>query len=116
MLVFLVRYHFNFTPVMTKENLTEEKKVRYALRFTGRVQGVGFRYTSYNLALALSLTGWVFNDLDGSVCMQIQGKKTAIQKLIEGLENATFVSIENIEKEELSLLTDEHSFEIKEWF
>lgn len=52
--------------------------VRYALRFTGRVQGVGFRWTNRQLASERHLTGWVRNMPDGSVTMEIQGAPAAI--------------------------------------
>lgn len=52
--------------------------VRYALRFTGRVQGVGFRWTNRQLARERHLTGWVRNMPDGSVAMEIQGAPAVI--------------------------------------
>lgn len=47
--------------------------VRLHLRFTGTVQGVGFRWTNQGLARERGLTGWVKNLDDGSVEMEIQG-------------------------------------------
>lgn len=66
--------------------------IRLQLRFIGRVQGVGFRWTARNIADSLGLTGWVLNDWDGSVLMEVQGKKETIEKLIEGLEHGTFIN------------------------
>ena len=37
-------------------------KVRKELTFTGRVQGVGFRYRAAYKAKDLGLTGWVRNE------------------------------------------------------
>ena len=39
--------------------------VRKHIYFSGRVQGVGFRYRSYYIAQSLGLTGWVTNLWDG---------------------------------------------------
>lgn len=90
--------------------------IRLQLRFIGRVQGVGFRWTARNIADSLGLTGWVLNDWDGSVLMEVQGKKETIEKLIEGLERGTFINIERIEREQIPLTEYEHSFKIKdEW-
>lgn len=90
--------------------------IRLQLRFIGRVQGVGFRWTARNIADSLGLTGWVLNDWDGSVLMEVQGKKETIEKLIEGLERGTFIKIERIEREQIPLTEYEHSFKIKdEW-
>lgn len=46
---------------------------RLAIRFVGQVQGVGFRWTSRKVAEELGLTGWVRNEPDGSVSMELQG-------------------------------------------
>ena len=90
--------------------------IRLQLRFIGRVQGVGFRWTARNIADSLGLTGWVLNDWDGSVLMEVQGKKETIEKLIEGLERGTFINIERIEREQIPLTEYERSFKIKdEW-
>ncbi len=43
------------------------------IRFSGRVQGVGFRYTATRIAQALGLTGYVRNMADGTVEMFVQG-------------------------------------------
>lgn len=47
---------------------------RLKLRFTGQVQGVGFRWTARHVANELGLTGWVRNEPDGSVSMELQGR------------------------------------------
>lgn len=52
--------------------------VRYALHFTGTVQGVGFRWTNQGLARERRLTGWVHNESDGSVAMELQGPPAAL--------------------------------------
>ena len=46
---------------------------RLRMRFTGEVQGVGFRWTARRIAQDLGLTGWVRNEYDGSVRMELQG-------------------------------------------
>ena len=40
---------------------------------TGQVQGVGFRYRARYAAQTLDLTGWVENEDDGSVTLEVQG-------------------------------------------
>ena len=46
--------------------------VRFYLRFTGRVQGVGFRFFAAMNAERCHLTGWVKNMSDGSVTAEVQ--------------------------------------------
>ncbi len=41
--------------------------------FSGRVQGVGFRYTCHRIAMRYELTGFAKNLPDGSVELLIQG-------------------------------------------
>lgn len=89
------------------------EKIRQQIRFTGRVQGVGFRYTAQYTASAFGLTGWVYNDYDGSVLMEIQGKEASIKKMIERLDSDRFIRIDNIEKKIIPLEEHEVSFYIR---
>lgn len=61
-------------------------KVRRRYRFVGSVQGVGFRWTTTNLASSVGATGWVMNEPDGSVTAEIQGIREQVQAVIDGLE------------------------------
>lgn len=51
--------------------------VRYALLFSGTVQGVGFRWTNQSLAQEHHLTGWIRNLDDGTVEAELQGPPAA---------------------------------------
>ena len=48
---------------------------------SGRVQGVGFRYTALHEAQRLGVTGWVMNEPDGSVRLVAQGTDAAVSAL-----------------------------------
>ena len=89
------------------------EKIRQQLRFTGRVQGVGFRFTAQYTAQHFGLTGWVYNDYDGSVLMEIQGKPESIKKMIERLDSDRFIRIDSIEKTMLPLVEHEISFYVR---
>jgi acylphosphatase len=56
--------------------------------FVGRVQGVGFRFTAYNVAKRYSLTGYVRNLLDGTVEMVAQGPSDDIDNCISDINQA----------------------------
>ena len=49
-----------------------DDRIRLRLRYTGAVQGVGFRPTVYRVATSLALDGWVVNDADG-VTIEVEG-------------------------------------------
>ena len=55
--------------------------------FKGRVQGVGFRFRCFSIANELKLTGFVKNEYDGSVSMEVQGEGMIIERMIENCIN-----------------------------
>lgn len=63
----------------------DEGEVRLFLVFSGRVQGVGFRWTTQDLAKRVGVTGWVRNMDDGTVQAEMQGTGAAICSVLEGL-------------------------------
>ncbi|MBQ9200374.1 MAG: acylphosphatase [Lachnospiraceae bacterium] len=89
--------------------------VRKRLTFEGRVQGVGFRYRAYYAAQELRLTGWVKNQWDGSVVMEVQGSEEKIDALISQINNGRFVSISRIDSKSLPVDEEEKSFNIRHY-
>lgn len=87
-------------------------EVRRRMRFHGRVQGVGFRYTAKYLAQSLRLTGWVKNEYDGTVLMEIQGREMLIHELMKGLNRSNFIHIEWIDTEDIPV-EKESSFYVR---
>jgi len=53
--------------------------------FTGRVQGVGFRYTCRNIALQYNVGGYVRNLPDGRVELVIEGPHEQTDELVEAV-------------------------------
>jgi acylphosphatase len=58
---------------------------RITVRYEGRVQGVGFRYTAVSLAQDLDLTGWVKNEFDGSVSLVAEGAEESLMELLSAI-------------------------------
>jgi len=54
------------------------KKVIYE----GRVQGVGFRYATKEVAKGFEVTGWVKNLIDGSVEVLVKGEDTEVNEFL----------------------------------
>ena len=63
--------------------------VRRRYSIEGQVQGVGFRYRARYAAQSLDLTGWVENEDDGSVTLEVQGDPTLFLKLFASSSAAT---------------------------
>lgn len=70
--------------------------VRRHYSFGGRVQGVGFRYTAQYIAQDLGLSGWVRNEWDDTVTMEVQGKDVKIDELIYRLNNSRSIRIDRM--------------------
>ena len=80
-------------------------------QFYGSVQGVGFRYYARAAALHLGLTGWVANNWDGSVTMEAQGERAALDELVPTIERTNrWARIESTETTELPLKEHEYGF------
>lgn len=89
------------------------KKTRFRIRFHGRVQGVGFRYTAYHIAQGLGLTGWVENCFDGTVLCEVQGDKISIDEMLGKLSSGRYIDITDMEISELQPDEQERSFNIR---
>lgn len=61
---------------------------RITVRYEGRVQGVGFRFTVVRLAQDLNVTGWVKNEFDGSVSMTAEGEEDQLMALLKAIRNS----------------------------
>ena len=67
---------------------------RRAMHFSGRVQGVGFRYTAERLAKATGLTGYVRNLADGRVRLIAEGSTAALDSFTKALQSELTSHIE----------------------
>ena len=67
------------------------------MKFTGVVQGVGFRYTARHMATRYGLTGWVKNMSDGSVQLVAEGEEDTVQRLIDSMNEEFSGYIRNTE-------------------
>ena len=87
--------------------------VRYHMVFSGRVQGVGFRYKANYIADQYRLTGYVRNEYDGSVTVEVQGSEQEIYMFIKSLASDRFISIHDLKKEKIPVEDDERGFIVK---
>ena len=78
--------------------------------FHGDVQGVGFRWRAQQAARLYGLTGWVRNDWDGTVTMELQGEPALLDKTVLVLENSRYIRIDRVETRDLTPDLEERSF------
>ena len=71
--------------------------------FTGRVQGVGFRFTAFHSANIYKLTGFVRNCPDGTVEMLAQGPAADIDNCIREIKKSFSGYIRETKIEEIPL-------------
>lgn len=72
--------------------------VRFIARIIGNVQGVNYRATARREARRLGLAGWVRNEPDGSVLIDVEGTPAAVDAFLrwcaEGPPGATVSAVE----------------------
>ena len=96
---------------MNNEKVSREDMViRRRISFYGWVQGVGFRYRAWKAAELYSCTGWVRNERNGSVTMEIQGTEEQIDQVIAAIERGTYVRIERMETRTIAVKAHESGF------
>jgi len=78
------------------------EKAIYA-RISGRVQGVGFRYSAIREAQRLRLGGWVRNTDDGDVEVWAEGPEDKLKVFLAWLHRGPeFSRVDTVEKEDKS--------------
>lgn len=66
---------------MDRQEPLERREVRYR----GRVQGVGFRYTARSIAQLHPVTGYVRNLADGSVELVLEGRPEDVSSVLRAI-------------------------------
>ena len=84
--------------------------LRKHLVFSGDVQGVGFRWRARHAARAVGATGWVRNERDGRVSMELQGTEEQIDRVLDTLERGLYIRIQDIEVSSLPTDPEERAF------
>ncbi len=86
---------------------------RLTVIYSGRVQGVGFRYTANSIADGYDVTGYVKNLPDGRVELVAEGERRAIDIFLEDVRDRLSGFIRE-EKTDVQMATgDFATFEIR---
>jgi acylphosphatase len=72
--------------------------------YSGRVQGVGFRFTAESLAKGLGITGWVKNLDKGGVEVVAEGKRDSLEDFLGRIKDyfSRYISDMDLEWQEAS--------------
>ena len=93
--------------------MDNEKIIRKKVFVYGEVQGVGFRYRAEHAANMLGVTGWVRNEPDGSVLLEVQGTDEQIDKVLAMVNQGTYVNIDRITANQIPIEEREYGFHIR---
>jgi len=66
--------------------------------FTGRVQGVGFRYATLQVAREFEVAGFVENLLDGRVQLEAEGRREVVEAFIEAVSERMHGHVRKVER------------------
>ncbi len=93
--------------------MNEQSIIRERLTFTGRVQGVGFRYRAKYAADNVGVTGWVTNEWDGSVVMEAQGTADQINRVLKMINQSPYIQISWLDRKPLPKEQHEKGFHVR---
>lgn len=87
--------------------------MRVRVRFSGRVQGVGFRATVCSIAAGHAVTGWVRNEADGSVVAEVQGEPAAVNAMLDEVRGERAGYIRGEDRTPMDEVPAETGFQIR---
>ena len=75
-----------------------------ALTLSGRVQGVGFRFSTVHKAEQFNIKGFVKNQPDGTVYIEAEGEPENLNHFLEWChEGPPSANVENVQKQEIPI-------------
>lgn len=88
------------------------------MRYSGRVQGVGFRATCVWIAQTVvdtadPITGWVRNEADGDVTLEAQGSPGAVEGFLREVGERLARNIVSAVRAEMAVVDGERGFGIQ---
>ncbi|MBN1941306.1 MAG: acylphosphatase [Candidatus Diapherotrites archaeon] len=66
--------------------------IRAHIIVTGRVQGIGFRFSTLTWAKQFGVVGWVRNNLDGSVEIVAEGEEQSLMGFVEKVKRGPSIA------------------------
>ena len=84
--------------------------IRRRIVYSGHVQGVGFRWRAKKAAEMYGVTGWVRNDWNGTVTMEVQGTEEQIDQVTAAIRRGMYIRIDRTESRTIPVDPDEREF------
>jgi len=81
--------------------------------FTGRVQGVGFRYQTLQVAKGYEVSGFVLNLPDGRVQLEAEGTKAEVRDFIVAVQERMEGYVRKVEQTETQRAAQFQGFSIR---
>lgn len=89
------------------------RQTRKLVRYRGDVQGVGFRANAIHQGRGLNLKGFVRNEPDGDVLLDVQGPETDLNELLRRIGCSMERKINETLIDERDPLPDREKFSIR---
>lgn len=86
--------------------------VRYDVHYSGRVQGVGFRFNAQWIARSLAVTGFVRNLPDGGVQLVAEGEEAELDRFLAKIADSMEGNIADRDLKRLAATGEFSGFEI----
>jgi acylphosphatase len=87
---------------------------RLHIYYSGRVQGIGFRYSVMMLVRGYEVTGWIRNLPDGRVEMVAEGERAELEAFAAAIRESELAAYIRQEDRRWGAATQEfHGFEIR---
>jgi acylphosphatase len=87
--------------------------IRRTIYYEGRVQGVGFRFTTRQIARNYDVTGYVRNLPDGRVELVVEGERDEVDAMTEELASAMSGYIRNATSDQSSATGQFNEFSVR---
>jgi len=88
-------------------------KTRAEVYYSGRVQGVGFRYSAREIAGRFAVSGYARNLSDGRVHLVVEGEADEVSRFLAAIASAFAGKITNVHVEHLAATSEFDGFSIR---
>lgn len=86
---------------------------RRTVHYSGRVQGVGFRYTTVSVARRYAVSGYVQNLQDGRVVLVAEGEESALVAFLADVAETMQHVISRVHSEASPATGEYHGFTVR---